>query len=206
MKSQIHKHQKETNMNVCKKTAIITTAFLLLAGAGFSQTWNWDKAHSQLNFGVAHNTISEIDGTFSTASATITASKDDFSDATVELTADVNSINTGVEQRNNHLKSPAFFDAAKFGTLTFKSTSFKKTGDKSYEVTGDLTLHGVTKSVTLKAVLNGTIVSPQSKKTIAGFKVTGTVKRTDFGIGTDFPTTVVGDDVQLNANAEFIKA
>lgn len=189
-----------------KKTAIITSAFLLLAGAGFAQTWNWDKAHSQLNFGVTHMTINEISGTFSTVSATITSSKDDFSDAVIELTADVNSINTGVEQRNTHLKSPDFFDAAKFGTLTFKSTSFKKTGDKNYEVTGDLTLHGVTKPVTLKAVLNGTVVNPQNKKTVAGFKVTGTIKRMDFGIAPSFPSTGVSDDVELKANAEFVKA
>jgi polyisoprenoid-binding protein YceI len=188
-----------------KKTAIITTAFLLLAGAGFAQTWNWDKAHSQLNFGVTHMGINEIDGTFSTVSAKITSSKDDFSDAVVELTADVNSINTGVEQRNNHLKSPDFFDAAKFGTLTFKSTSFKKTSGKNYEVTGDLTLHGVTKPVVLTAVFNGTIVNPQSKKTTAGFKVTGTIKRMDFGIAASFPATMLSDDVQLNGNAEFVK-
>jgi len=117
----------------------------------------------------------------------------------------VNSINTGVEQRNNHLKSPDFFDAAKFGTLTFKSTSFKKTSGKNYEVTGDLTLHGVTKPVVLTAVFNGTIVNPQSKKTVAGFKVTGTVKRTDFGIAASFPATMLSDDVQLNGNAEFVK-
>lgn len=189
-----------------KKIAIITTSFLLLAGAGFAQTWNWDKAHSQLNFGITHMTINEIDGTFSTVTATINSSKDDFSDAVVELTADVNSLNTGVEQRNNHLKSPDFFDAAKFGTLTFKSTSFKKTSGKNYEVTGDLTLHGVTKSVTLNAVLNGTVVNPQSKKTIAGFKVTGTIKRTDFGIAPSFPATALSDDVQLSANAEFVKS
>ena len=117
----------------------------------------------------------------------------------------MNSINTGVEQRNNHLKSPDFFDAAKFGTLTFKSTSFKKTSGKNYEVTGDLTLHGVTKPVVLTAVFNGTIVNPQSKKTVAGFKVTGIVKRTDFGIAASFPATMLGDDVQLNGNAEFVK-
>jgi polyisoprenoid-binding protein YceI len=164
-----------------------------------------DKVHSQLNFGIAHMGINEIDGTFGTASATISSSKDDFSDAAVELTADVNSINTGNEQRNTHLKSDAFFDAAKFGTLTFKSTSFKSVGGKNFEVIGDLTFHGVTKSVTLNAVFNGTTVNPQSKKTIAGFKVTGIIKRSDFGIAPSFPAQFLGDDVMLNANTEFIK-
>ncbi len=188
-----------------KKIILSAAAFLLLATAGFSQTWNWDKAHSQLIFGISHLSISEIDGTFSDVTARITSSKDDFSDAVVELTADVNSINTGNEQRNTHLKSPDFFDAAKFGTLTFKSTSFKKAGGKKYEVTGDLSFHGITKPVTLTAILNGTTVNPQSKKTVAGFKVTGTIKRSDFGIAAGFPATMLGDEVALNANAEFVK-
>jgi len=188
------------------KLTFVTAAFItLFSTAGFSQTWNWDKAHSQLNFGITHLSISEIDGSFSSVTAKITSTKDDLSDAVVELTAEVASISTGVEQRNNHLKSPDFFDAAKYPTLTFKSTSFKKTGAKTYEVTGDLTLHGVTKPVVLTATLNGTTVNPQSKKTIAGWKVTGTIKRTDFGIAAGFPSAMLGDDVALNANAEFVK-
>jgi len=188
------------------KLTFVTAAFItLFSTAGFSQTWNWDKAHSQLNFGITHLSISEIDGSFSSVTAKITSTKDDLSDAVVELTAEVASISTGVEQRNNHLKSPDFFDAAKYPTLTFKSTSFKKTGAKTYEVTGDLTLHGVTKPVVLTATLNGTTVNPQSKKTIAGWKVTGTIKRTDFGIAASFPSAMLGDDVALNANAEFVK-
>ena len=188
-----------------KKSIIVAAASLLISTAGFSQTWSWDKAHSQLNFGITHLGINEVDGGFGTVSATITSSKDDFSDASVELTADVNSINTGVEQRNNHLKSADFFDAAKYGTLTFKSTSFKKVGDKNYQVTGDLTLHGVTKSVVLNAVLNGTTTNPMSKKPVAGFKVTGVIKRSDFALGAGFPAGMLSDEVLLTANAEFVK-
>ncbi len=188
-----------------KKIILSAAAFLLLVTAGFSQTWNWDKAHSQLFFGITRLGISEIDGSFGSATAKITSSKDDFSDAVVELSADVSSISTGNEQRNTHLKSPDFFDAAKFPTLTFKSTSFKKVSGKNYEVTGDLSFHGVTKSVVLTAVLNGTATDPQSKKTIAGFKVTGTIKRMDFGIATSFPAAFLSDDVALNANAAFVK-
>lgn len=188
-----------------KKIIAITAAFLLVAVAGFSQDWKWDKAHSQLNFGVTHMTINEIDGTFGTVDATMTATKDDLTDAQIQLTADVSSINTGNDQRNNHLKSPDFFDAAQFGTLTFKSNSFQKVSGKSYKLSGDLTLHGVTKPVVLDVVFNGTIVNPQSKKTVAGFKITGTIKRTDFGIASSFPATAVSDEVKLNANAEFVK-
>jgi polyisoprenoid-binding protein YceI len=189
-----------------KKIIAITTTLLLIAGAGFAQEWTWDKAHSQLNFGVTHMTINEIDGTFSTADAKMTASKDDLTDAQITLTADVNSINTGNEQRNNHLKSDAFFDAAKYGTLTFTSTSFQKVDGKNYTLTGNLTLHGVTKPVTLNVVFNGTVTNPMNKKTSAGFKVTGIIKRSDFGIATGFPVTAVSDEVMLNANVEFVKS
>jgi polyisoprenoid-binding protein YceI len=189
-----------------KKIIAITSAFLLIAGAGFAQDWTWDKAHSQLNFGVTHMGINEIDGTFSTADAKMTASKEDLTDAQITLTADVSSISTGNEQRNNHLKSDAFFDAAKYGTLTFTSTSFTKADGKNYTLTGNLTLHGITKPVTLNVVFNGTVNNPMNHKTSAGFKVTGTIKRTDFGIGTNFPTNMLSDEVLLNANVEFVKS
>jgi len=136
----------------------------------------------------------------------MTASKEDLTDAQITLTADVNSINTGNEQRNNHLKSDAFFDAAKYGTLTFTSTSFTKGDGKNYTLTGNLTLHGVTKPVTLNVTFNGTFTNPQNHKTSAGFKVTGIIKRTDFGIAPNFPATAVSDDVMLNANVEFVKS
>ena len=188
-----------------KKIILSTAALFLLAGSTFAQEWNMDKAHSQVNFGIIHMGINEVGGTFGSVTAKFTASKDDFSDAVIELSADVSSINTGNEQRNNHLKSPDFFDAAKFGTLTFKSTGFKKTGDKSYQLTGDLTLHGVTKSVTLNATFNGTATNPMNKKTSAGFKVTGVIKRSDFGIATGFPAGALSDEVSLVANTEFVK-
>jgi polyisoprenoid-binding protein YceI len=188
-----------------KKITAITAAFLLFAGASFAQDWNWDKAHSQLTFSIVHLGINDISGSFGTVSAKVTSSKDDFSDAAIELTADVNSISTGNEQRNNHLKSADFFDAAQFGTLTFKSTSFKKVSDKSYKLTGDLTFHGVTKPVVLDAIYNGTITNPQSKKPTAGFKVTGSINRKDFGIAPSFPSAAVSDDVKLVANAEIVK-
>jgi len=188
-----------------KKVTLFAAAFLIFATAGFSQTWNWDKAHSQLNFGINHMGINEIDGSFLGVDAKFTSSKEDFSDAAIELNADINTINTGNEQRNNHLKSPDFFDAAKYGTLSFKSTSFKHLSGKNYQLTGDLTLHGVTKPVVLNAVLNGTAVNPMSKKTVAGFKITGTIKRSDFGVATGMPAGMLSDEVALNANAEFVK-
>jgi polyisoprenoid-binding protein YceI len=188
-----------------KKIILSTAVLLLSAAATFAQEWNMDKAHSQVMFGITHLGINTITGTFGTVSAKLTASKDDFSDAAVEFTADVTTINTGNEQRNTHLKSADFFDAAQYGTLSFKSTSFKKTGDKTFQVTGDLSFHGVTKPVTLTATLVGTTVNPMSKKNLAGFKVTGTIKRTDFNLGANFPAGMLSDEVTLTANTEFAK-
>lgn len=187
-----------------KKNTIIA-AFVFLSSTTFAQTWAIDKAHSRLGFTFTHLAIAELNGNFNSFDGKLTSSKPDFSDAVVELTADVNSINTGNEQRDTHLKTADFFDAPKNPNFTFKSTSFKKVGDKKYKVTGDLTLHGVTKPVTLDAVLNGTATHPMSKKQLAGFKVTGTIKRTDFGISPATPTAMLSDDVNLVAGIEFAK-
>ncbi len=179
---------------------------LLIAGSVSAQTWNLDKAHAKLGFGVTHLLVSEVEGTFRSFDATINSSKEDFSDAVIELSADVASINTENDQRDNHLKSPDFFDAAKFEKLTFKSTSLKKVEGKKYILAGNLTLHGVTKPVELEVVLNGTAVHPYSKKTIAGFKVNGKINRADFGIGVKTPGAIVSDEVNIHANAEFTKS
>lgn len=185
------------------KKLIPFVALVLMAVIGHAQTWKSDPAHSRLAFSVKHMSISEITGNFKSFEATVQSSKPDFSDAVINLKADVNSINTEVEMRDNHLKSADFFDAAQFPELSFKSNGIRKTGKDTYTVTGDLTLHGVTKPVTVKLLFNGTALNPQSKKTIAGFQVTGTIKRSDFGIGSKFPPAAVSDEVTIKADGEF---
>lgn len=176
-------------------------AMLLITGSVFAQTtWTVDKAHSKLGFTVTHLMISEVDGTFNSFDAKIVSSKEDFSDATIELTADVNTVDTNNEGRDKHLKSPDFFDAAQFGTLTFKSTSIKKTGEKTFKVAGDLTMHGVTKPVELDATLTG-VADGRNGKKVSGWKVTGTINRIAFNVGTSGPS--VSDEVVLTAKAEF---
>jgi polyisoprenoid-binding protein YceI len=187
-----------------KKITLFMIA-LSVSAISFAQTWASDKPHSRLGFAVTHLGVNEIDGAFKSFTATITASKDDFSDGVVDLSADISSISTDVDQRDTHLKSPDFFDATTFPTLSFKGTSFKKVGANKYQVAGNLTLHGVTKPVTLDATLVGSTVNPQSKKPLVGFHVTTTIKRTDFGIGTKFPAAMLSDDVMLVANIEFVK-
>lgn len=189
-----------------KKLTLIIAATTLLFSFTLLElsTWKLDKAHAKLRFTVTHLMVSEVDGWFKSFDAKVISSKEDFSDATVEMTAEVNSINTDNEQRDTHLKSPDFFDATKYPTLTFKSKTFKKVSDNNYKVTGDLTMHGITKTIELTAVgVTGT--HPMTKKTIAGFKVTGTINRSDFGIGASMPSMMLSEEVQLTANAEFEK-
>ncbi len=187
-----------------KKITIIA-AGLLLSANSFAQSWSIDKGHSRIGFGITHLMINEINGNFKSFEGKITSSKEDFNDATIEFSADMNSINTDVEARDKHLKSPDFFDAATNPTVTFKSVSFKKEKGNEYKLTGNLTMHGVTKSVTLKAVLVGKATNPMSKKEMAGFRITGTINRGDFSIGASMPAAMLSEVVNITANTEFSK-
>lgn len=185
---------------------ITLLVFMLAASIStFAQTWKSDKAHSQLKFDITHMGLSTISGSFTDFDATVTATKPDFSDAKFELTAQATSINTGIGQRDDHLRSADFFDVATNPTLTFKSTSLEKVGDGKYKVTGDLTLHGVTKPVTLDLWYRGTVENPMNKKPAAGFRVTGSIKRSDFGIGAKFPAAMLSEEVAIFADGEFGK-
>jgi polyisoprenoid-binding protein YceI len=182
-----------------------TILLLALSTLAFSQTWKNDKSHSKIGFSVTHLLVSEVQGAFKNFDVTVTASKDDLSDAVFEVTADIESIDTGVEGRDKDLRSDKFFDAAKYPKLTFKSTSFKKVSDTQYTLTGDLTIKDVTQSVTLDVTLKGPTPHPFNKKLMAGIKVTGTIKRTDFGVGTATPVMVVSDEVTIDVNGELVK-
>lgn len=186
-----------------KKLTIILSAVLLLSAFTTLTNWKNDKAHSQLGFTVTHLGISEISGTFNDFDVAVTSSKPDFSDAVFELKAKVASIDTRIEARDNHLKSADFFDAEKFPEMSFKSTGIKKNGKNSYKLTGDLTLHGVTKPVTLNLIYKGTVENPMSKKPTAGFEVTGVIKRSDFALGNNFPAPMISDVVKIEAHGEF---
>ena len=189
-----------------KKIVIISTVALAALLFSFKPAppavWTVDKNHSKLGFTVTHMSISEVEGWFKSFDAKITTSGEDFSNAVVEMTADVNSINTENEMRDNDLRSPKYFDVANFPLLTFKSKTFVKVSDTNYKVTGDLTMHGVTKTINLD-VLCRTGKNPQTQKPVAGFKITGTLKRSDFGIGTYMASAMIGDEISLLANAEF---
>lgn len=193
-----------------KKTILILVAVFLInnltaTAQSEKQIWTNDPPHSQLYFTVTHLGFNDISGTFDNATIKVSASKPDFSDATFELTAQTNSINTLVEARNNHLKSADFFDVEKFPTLTFKTTELKAKGKGKFKLTGDLTMHGVTKSVTLDLIYRGQTTNPMSSKLTTSFQVTGVIKRSDFSVGDKFPEVIVGDEVRIKFSGEFIQ-
>ena len=171
-------------------------------------TWTIDPMHSEVQFKIKHLMVSTVTGSFSQYEGTLEMAGDDFADAKISFSADVNSISTGNEQRDGHLKSAEFFDAEQFPKLTFTSTNMRKTGDDTYELTGDLTMHGVTKPVTLKAEYGGQMQDFYGQ-TKAGFELSGVLKRKEFGLTWDGVTeaggVVVSDDVRLVMNIQVTK-
>jgi polyisoprenoid-binding protein YceI len=168
-----------------------------------AQTWSLDKSHSKLNFTIVHLGISEQEGNFKNFTLKLTASKEDFSDAVIELTADVTSIDTDNSSRDEHLRGVNYFNAASYPSLVFKSKSFTKTAGNKYKLTGDLTIKGVTKTVDLEVTYIGSTTHPKTQKSIAGFKITGVINRIDFGVGTS--SVSLADEVTITANIEVIK-
>ncbi len=170
--------------------------------------WVIDPTHSEVQFKIKHLMVSTVTGLFGQFEGELEMAGDDFEDAQISFSADIASISTGNEQRDGHLKSPDFFDAPQFPKLTFESTSMKKTGDDTYSIQGNLTMHGVTKPVTLKAEYGGQMVDFYGQ-TKAGFEVTGILKRKEFGLTWDGVTeaggVVVSDDVRLILNIQVTK-
>lgn len=168
--------------------------------------WSVDEAHSEITFSVKHLVISTVTGKFNEFDASVQTEKDNFEDAEINFTAKTSSIDTGNEDRDNHLKSDDFFNAAEYPELIFKSTSFKKTGDEEYELKGDLTIRDYTKPVTLKAVYGGTVEDPYGN-TKTGFEIKGKINRKEFGLTwngvTEAGNVVVSDEVKLNLNVQF---
>ncbi len=168
-------------------------------------TWTIDPVHSEIKFRVRHLLVSTVTGHFNTFDATVVADKSDFSDARISFEASVESLTTKNEQRDGHLKSADFFDAANHPKLTFASKSIKSKGDNEYEIVGDLTIRGITKQIKLNATHNGT-VKGFGGTDVAGFEITGKVNRFDYGLQwnglTEAGGVVVGDEVKIEIEAE----
>lgn len=188
-----------------KKLPIILSLLLLPLGLVAQTTWVEDPAHSKLGFTVTHLGIADVPGHFGDYDVTIQASEEDFSDAQVELTVQTASVETRVERRNSHLKSPDFFNVEKYPTMTFTSTGIREVGEKQYELTGDLTLHGVTRPVTVTMTYRGTIQNEMTRGARkAGIQITGTIDRSDFELGSGFPPPMISNEVRIKADGEFV--
>jgi polyisoprenoid-binding protein YceI len=189
-----------------KKLVIILSAFIFLtAFTASTPLWKNDPAHSQIAFTVKHLGISDVSGVFNDFDVKVLSSKPDFSDAVFELDVKVASIDTRVEARNKHLKSPDFFDVEQYPSMHFKSTGITKSAENEYQLKGDLTLHGVTKPITMNLEYRGTIENPMDKKQTTGFRVTGVIKRSDFNLGNGFPPPMISDEVHIKADGEFVQ-
>jgi len=168
-------------------------------------TWKIDPAHSEVGFTVKHLLISTVRGHFGTFEGTLTASDETFSDAQLSFSAETASITTNNAMRDAHLQSPDFFDGANNPKITFVSKSFAKTGENAFAVTGDFTMRGVTKELTVNAILNGTTNDAYGKR-VASFDVSGTIKRTDYGVNWNAALeaggVAVSEDVTLEATVE----
>lgn len=170
--------------------------------------WALDPTHSEIQFKVKHMMISTVTGEFTRFDASLETEGEDFKTGKVKFSAEIDSINTKNEQRDGHLKSADFFDAAQFPKLSFESTSIEHKSGDDYALHGELTLHGVTKPVTLAVEYAGAITDPYGN-TRAGFELNGKINRKDFGLTwsavTEAGGLVVSDDVRLLANVEFVK-
>ena len=180
----------------------------IIAPAATATKWALDPTHSEVQFKIKHLVISTVTGSFkSFQGSMMSADENNFENAQVEFSLDVESIDTNQEMRDGHLKGEEFFDVAKFPTIKFESTSFVKDGD-SYKITGNLTMKDVTKPVTLEAEYGGSAVDFYGN-TKAGFEVTGKINRKEFGLTwggiTEAGAIVLGDDVKLIANVQFAK-
>jgi len=169
-----------------------------------TSTWTPDKAHSEVDFSILHMSLSKVHGRFGNIGGEIVWNAADVTKSTVNITIDVNTVDTGVAPRDADLKSAGYFDVAQFPTATFVSTSVAKTGS-GLSVNGNLTVHGVTKPVLLQVEGPMGPVAGMGGKMHAGFSATTTVSRTAFGIGAKTPTAVLGDDVQLSIELDVAK-
>jgi polyisoprenoid-binding protein YceI len=174
---------------------------LVLAQTG---TWTPDPNHTSVNFSVKHLTISNVRGHFGKVTGTIQFDQPDFKKSSVNVTIDVTGVDTGVTPRDNDLKSANYFDVANFPTANFTSTSVTKNSDGSLTINGNLTVHGVTKPVTLHADPPAGPINGNKDSKHMGFSATTTIDRNDFGIGAKTPSSIIGNEIKLEIDVDAV--
>lgn len=170
--------------------------------------WNVDKMHSEVGFKVKHMMITNVSGSFGDFDVHATTQGDDFSTAQIGFKVKIDSIDTGVADRDGHLKSDDFFNSEAYPEMTFKSTGITKKDDENFTISGDLTIRDITKKIDFDAEFGGIAVDPYGQ-TKAGLTVTGKLKRSEFGLKwsaiTEAGSIVVSDDIKLNGEIQLIK-
>ena len=185
--------------------------FLFLIAISISATsfaqikWTVDPVHSFVSYSVKHMGISFVEGSFKNFDGSVVAAKPDLTDAKIKFSVNVNSISSGVEQRDKHLKSEDFFNEETYPNMTFESTSFEKLKESNYELSGKLTIRDVTKDVKFNVTFGGTTKDPQGNIR-AGFSATTTINRLDYNVKYDLNSTGIAKDVEIRLNLEFIQA
>jgi polyisoprenoid-binding protein YceI len=187
------------------RRTLLSCALALCAVPAFATTYTLDPAHTQVHFSWNHFGFSNPGAVFGTLEGTLDYDEADPAKSTVEVTIPLSSVNSNVEKLDEHLESPDFFDAAKFPSATFKSTKVVKGASANHlQVTGDLSLHGVTRPVTLDVTVNKIGSHPMRNAPSAGFDATATIKRSDFGIAKYVPN--VSDDIAVKITVEAVEA
>lgn len=181
----------------------ILFAYVLLSAATGQTKWVFDDAHSSIRFTLTHLMVSDIEGSIKIREASLNA-PDDLSNAQVNVIADVRTIDTDNDGRDEHLRSPDFFDADKYPDMVFRSSSFRHKEGNQYEVSGDLSFHGVTKPIIFEATATNAI-RPYDNKNIIGFKVNGKLNRKDYNISAETPEALLSETVEIKGNFIFVK-
>jgi polyisoprenoid-binding protein YceI len=170
--------------------------------------WVIDPTHSEIGFKVKHMMFTNVSGRFDKYEGTFMTDGDNFEGAEISFSADIDSINTGNADRDNHLKGADFFDGGQFPTLSFKSSSFSKKGGSDYELAGDLSLHGVTKFVKLPVEFGGLMTDPWGNSK-AAMSISGTISRKEWGLNWNAALetggVLVSDDVKLHIELQLLK-
>ena len=170
--------------------------------------WALDATHSELQFKIKHLMISTVTGRFNNFKGTVVTENEDFSNAKVNFTAEIDSISTGNDQRDQHLKNSDFFDAEKYPQIEFESTNMEKVAEDLFKLQGILTMHGISKPITLDVEFGGNTIDPWGN-TRSGFAVTGKINRSDFGVSfgllSETGNIMLGEEVKLSADVQFVK-
>ena len=190
--------------------ALATMGLLTLVQPAMADTTEWalDGSHSRVGFSVSHLVVSSVSGRFKQVTGKVALDEANLTKSQVEISIKVDSIDTDEPKRDEHLKSPDFFDAKKFPTIAFKSTKITKAGGNKYKLAGDLTMHGITKPVTLDAVVSDPIKNPWGKM-VRGVKLSGKLNRVQYGLtwnkALETGGVVVGEEVTLDIQVELNK-